>query len=63
MARILWLMTGSLVAGGGENPRLGLVEISGMVGVMMALGAVGALVAGIAMAAACAACWRRPATR
>ena len=42
MTRILWLMTGSLVAGGGENPRLGPVEISGMVGVMTALGAAGA---------------------
>ena len=42
MASILWLMTRSLVAGGGEIPQLGPVEISGMVGGMTALGAIGA---------------------
>ena len=42
MAGILWLMTRSLVASGGEMPPLGPVEISGMVGGVTALAAIGA---------------------
>ncbi len=42
MASILWLMTRSFVAGGGQVPSMGPVEISGMVGGMTALGAIGA---------------------
>jgi hypothetical protein len=42
MASILWLMTRSLVASGGEMPPMGPVEISGMVGGATALAAIGA---------------------
>jgi len=42
MASILWLMTRSVIASGGQIPVLGPVEISGMVGGMTALGAIGA---------------------
>ena len=42
MASILWLMTRSVVAGGGKIPPLGPVEISGMVGGVTALAAIGA---------------------
>ena len=42
MVSILWLMTRSLVARGGEIPPLGPVEISGMVGGVTALAAIGA---------------------
>ena len=42
MASILWVMTRSVVASGGQIPPLGPVEISGMVGGVTALGAIGA---------------------
>ena len=42
MASILWLMTRSVVASGGNIPPLGPVEISGMVGGVTALAAIGA---------------------
>jgi hypothetical protein len=42
MGGILWLMTRSLIASGGQIPSIGPVEISGMVGGMTALGAIGA---------------------
>lgn len=42
MAGILWLMTRSMIASGGEIPTLGPVEISGMVGGATALAAIGA---------------------
>ncbi len=42
MASILWLMTRSVVASGGQIPPLGPVEITGMVGGVTALAAIGA---------------------
>jgi len=42
MGGILWLMTRSMIASGGEIPTLGPVEISGMVGGATALAAIGA---------------------
>ena len=42
MGGILWLMTRSVIASGGQIPPLGPVEISGMVGGMTALAAIGA---------------------
>ncbi|MCD6582960.1 MAG: DUF3754 domain-containing protein [Desulfuromusa sp.] len=41
MASVLWLMTRSIIASGGEIPALGPLEISGMVGGMTALAAIG----------------------
>ena len=42
MASILWLMTRTMIASGGQIPVLGPVEISSMVGGVTALGAIGA---------------------
>jgi hypothetical protein len=42
MASILWLMSRAVIAGSGEIPTVGPVEISGMVGGVTALAAIGA---------------------